>query len=67
MALDSGGSANSEFIRREYNTIELQVRTTIYTKKYFNKEKPLIYLVWAFDCRLGKQVKVKYGVHTAKI
>ena len=62
MASDSGGSANLEFIRREYDTIELQVRTTIYTKKYFNKEKPLIYLVSAFDCSLGKQVKVKYGV-----
>ncbi len=31
-------------------------------KKYFNKEKPLIYLVCGFDCSLGKQVKVKYGV-----
>lgn len=50
-----------------WDIIKMQVRITIGTKKHFNKEKPLIYLVWAFDCSLGKQVKVKYGVYTAKI
>ena len=46
MASDSGGSANGEFIRRD-GIIKGRVRITIGTKKYFDKEKPLIYLVSA--------------------
>ena len=46
MALDSGGSANGELIRRD-DIIKVRVRITICTKKYFEQEKPLIYLVSA--------------------
>ena len=45
-ALDSGGSANGELIRRD-GIIKVRVRITICTKKYFDQEKPLIYLVSA--------------------
>lgn len=46
LALDSGGSVNGELIRSD-DTIKVRVRITICTKKYFDKEKPLIYLVSA--------------------